>query len=89
MFNSLAGSRGGEGILYMCMSVNTFVYLCKFRNIYNVTTNQLIEETLVVMVMGLAERSTGQQRCLFCTVLYDSNLLQIRIFDKVIIYKIQ
>lgn len=88
MFNSLAGSRGGGGILYMCMSVNTFVYLCKFRNIYNVTTNQLIEETLVVMVMGLAERSTGQRR-LFCTILYGLNLLQICIFDKVIIYKIQ
>lgn len=73
----------------MCVSVNTFVYLCKFRNIYNVTTNQLIEETLVVTVMGLAERSTGQRRRLFCTILYGLNLLQICIFDKVVIYKIQ
>lgn len=55
MLNNLGGSRREGEILYMCMYVNTLAYLCKLRNVYNMTTNLLIEEPLVVMVAGLGK----------------------------------
>lgn len=52
MFSSL-----GE-TLYMCVCMNTLVYLCRPRNVYNVTTILLTVETLVVVV-GIGERGNG------------------------------
>lgn len=52
MFSSLGGT------LYMCVYMNTLLYLCRPRNVYNVATILLTVETLVVVV-GIGERGNG------------------------------